>query len=161
MRGLRLYVTPLRRLTHQVVQRAIAKRISSSGGSSPVPRMTLMTEPPFEGVSVMKYEPFDDEPTVRSVTPLFFDTCTRDRRLSRQRAMSDAGRADDAYTIGWPEALASGPRDEPHAARMAMGARRMSRFMIVSSASPCCGVRGRKRSARLRDETACVATLIR
>ncbi len=122
----------------------MAKRISSSGGSSPVPRTTLITDPRPEGVSVMKYDPFEEEPMVRSVTPLFLDTCTRDRRLSRQRAMSDAGRADDAYTIGSAEALDSGPRDEPHAARMARGARRISRFMVVSSASACCLKRERK-----------------
>lgn len=39
---------------HQVVQRAIAKRSSSSGGSSDVPRTTFTTAPPPEGVNVTK-----------------------------------------------------------------------------------------------------------
>ena len=57
------------RPNHYVAQRAMVKRISGSGGSSGAlaGRITLMTEPAFDGVSVTKYELFESEPTAISV----------------------------------------------------------------------------------------------
>src|ERR1700754_800698 len=77
-----------------VVHLAIAKRSSSSGGSSDSPRTTFTTDPRPDGVNVMKYDPCDADPIVNSVAPLFFDACTRESRLSRQCAISDVARAD-------------------------------------------------------------------
>ena len=55
-----------------------------------------MTEPwPF-GVSVTKYDASEREPTLISVVLPSRDVCTRGRRSSRQLAIDDAERADEA-----------------------------------------------------------------
>jgi hypothetical protein len=114
----------------------MSKRNSGSGGSSGAfaGRMTLTTEPAFNGVSVTKYEVFELEPIASSVVAPTRDVRTRDNRSSRQSAIDEGVRCDDRYIIG-TEASRAGPLEEPQAASRTTGASRRSRFIVGSSAS--------------------------
>ncbi|CAG4888912.1 hypothetical protein LMG31841_04310 [Paraburkholderia saeva] len=137
---------------YQTAQRAISKRNSGSGGSSGESsgRSTLITEPWADGVSVTKYELCELEPTVSSVEPLTRDVSTRERRLTRQLAISTVERCDETYNIGSAELVFGVLPDEPHAARTATGSSKRSLFM-----SPVVGVpvNAREHGARAERDT--------